>query len=372
MMKLRRWLLLSMMLVIVQATPNRMAFAQEGDSSGPVIHITQVDTSQFPLVTVYLSVTDEAGEPIGIDPALLRLEEDGVMIETDQVEGLGQVELFKTLLVVDISGSMNKVGKLDTAKAAATSFVNQMRYGDEVGLLSFNTEVQYVQPLTSNQEAVITSIESLKAESDTAMYDALLEGVAILETQSGRKAIIVLTDGMDNRSTSGPVEVINNIGPAGLSISTVGLGDPAHQDASTSGIDVPALQSLAAQAGGEYAFAIDSEQLQELYRRYARTLQSEYMMTYTSPGELRDGFTRRLSVSLTDAEIAASVADYNPGGLVPEVSAPASWGVFFAALGLLVFLLFVPTIFRYGWSLFEKAGEIRSKPAKPRIRFTDT
>ncbi len=372
MKKRKTWLWLLVLLSLLALSPSRMAFAQAGDDSSPDIHITQVDTSRFPFVTVYLSVTDSNGEPLGIDPARLRIEEDGAPIEMDQIEGLGQVDLFKTLLIMDVSGSMNKVGKLDTAKSAAKAFVQQMRYGDEVGLLAFNTEIDYVQPLTSNQEVIVSSIDGLIAGSDTAMYDALIEGVAILEALPGRKAIIVLTDGMDNRSRVGLLDVVSGIGPAGLSISTVGLGDPSHLNATTSGIDVPALQTLAAQAGGEFAYANDGEQLKDLYKRYARTLQSEYMISYTSPGDLRDGLTRNLSVSLSDADITLGAADYNPGGLVPEVSGPASWSVFFSALGILILLLFVPAIIRFAANMFGKAEEIRTKPTKPRIRFTDT
>ncbi len=372
MKKVKMGLWLVVLISFLTLNPNRMAFAQGEDGSSPDMHITQVDTSQFPLVTVYLSVTDSNGEPLGIDPARLRLEEDGTLIEADQIEGLGQVELFKTLLIVDVSGSMNKVGKLDTAKSAAKVFVQQMRHGDEVGLLAFNTEIDYVQPLTSDQDMILASIDGLVAGSDTAMYDALIEGVVILETLPGRKAIIVLTDGMDNRSQVGLTDVVSGIGPAGLSISTVGLGDPSQLDATTSGIDVPALQTLAAQAGGEFAYANDSEQLMDLYKRYARTLQSEYMITYTSPGDLRDGLTRNLSVSLSDVDIVSGAADYNPGGLVPEVSGPASWSVFFAALGILILLLFIPSTIRFAMNMLGKAEEIRTKPTKPRIRFTDT
>ena len=57
------------------------------------------------------------------------------------------------------------------------------------------------------------------------MYNALMEAEKALEGVAGRKAIIVLTDGLDNKSQSKPDDVINGIGQSGLTISAVGFGD---------------------------------------------------------------------------------------------------------------------------------------------------
>jgi VWFA-related protein len=359
---------LAFVLVFLVSMPALPGFAQEGDAD-PQVHITQVDASAFPRVTVYVSVTDAAGEPLAIDPARIELSENGIPIETTQIQGLGQVEAFTTLLVMDVSGSMNKVGKLETAKSAARQFVRQMRLGDEVGLVTFNTEIAYLQPLTSNQETLIAAITGLTAESDTAMYDGLHEAQRILAPVGGRKAIILLTDGMDNRSQVGLNEIIGGVGPSGLSISAVGLGDPNQQTASTSGIDVGALRSLAAEAGGEYAFANDRQQLTDLYARFARTLQSEYVMSYISPAELHDGFTRDITVSLLDRTGSHELAKYNPGGLIPEVGGPESWTAFFAALAGLVVLLFLPLILGWGRNVFSATT---ARPKKnTRIRLLD-
>ena len=53
-------------------------------SGGPVLKITQVDTSQFPKVTVYVSASDTSGEPVSINPALLVLKEDSRVILPDR------------------------------------------------------------------------------------------------------------------------------------------------------------------------------------------------------------------------------------------------------------------------------------------------
>jgi VWFA-related protein len=347
------------------------ALAQTPDEQDIEVHITQVDTSAFPLVTLYVSVTDTVGEPVGVEPERLQIQEDGEVIQPDQMHGsLGTVDAFTTLLVMDVSGSMNSADKLEGAKAAAQAFVDQMRPGDRVGLLTFNTAVTYVQPITSNQTLLRFAIDNLTAEDDTAMYDALFEGVDLLEQVTGRKAVIALTDGMDNVSTHTLEEVITQIGPSGLSISTVGLGDPEVQNATLAGIDEPALTSLAIRAGGQFAFANEPVNLTDLYEQYARVLQSEYAITYTSPGGLRDGLTRNLTVTLVDVETASEQAEYNPGGLVPEVGEPASWQVFLGALSGLVLLLFLPALISRGLTMLDV--DLRNRGQESRIRFKDT
>jgi len=350
--------------------------AQENDPAGeePTVRITQVDTSQFPQVTAYVSVTDVNGEPVGVAASQLVLDENGVAINPDYVAGVGEVGPLTTLLVIDISGSMNSLGKLAAAKDAAKAYVNQSRPNDATGLLTFNTQYEYVQSLTTDSQVLVAAIDGLGAYDDTAMYDALMGGVEILGPVSGRKAIIVLTDGMDNRSKSTPEDVITSIGPAGLSISTVGLGDPRHSEGNLRGLDEAALMELAENAGGVYGYADDAEGLKNLYERYGRALQSEYVLTYTSPSTLRDGVNRSLTVSLSNESSAATTelesTTYNPGGLVPEVAQPASWVLFFTLLAGLVLLLVLPAILGKAISLLRgpQKGKVKFAEQQSRIR----
>lgn len=305
----------------------------------PQIRITQVDNSKFPQVTVYVSVTNATSEPLAVDPNQIQIFENGQEMQPEQISGSGEIGPLTTLLVIDISGSMNDGGKLTAAKVAAQAYIEQMRPGDQAGLLTFNTDVTYRQAITTDREALSQAIKGLDASSDTAMFDALDQAVKELQDVPGRKAIIVLTDGLDNRSKYTADEAIQAIGAGGLSISTIGLGDPAKLGIN-SGLDEATLQSLAARAGGIYGYANDPEALRGLYERYGRALQSEYRITYTSPLTLRDGLNRSLTVSLGGTSSAQ--AQYNPGGVLPEVSGHVSWPVFGALLAGLGVLLFIP------------------------------
>ena len=368
--KLLRLGLVGALAALAWSWTSQKAHADEGQ--GYLIHITQVDKSQFPLIKVYVSVTDANGEPAAVAPERLTLAENGQTITPDSISGQGEIGPLTTLFVVDISGSMNEGDKLAGAKAAAQAYVDQMRPGDQAGLLTFNTEITYVQPVTADREALAKAIAELKAKNDTAMYDALVKGTEFLANTEGRKAIIVLTDGLDNRSKQDADQVIEQISPSGLSISTIGLGDASKLGLTNEGLDEVVLRSLAERAGGVYGFADNPESLRALYERYGRALQSEYVLTYTAADTLRNGVSRSLSVHLADADVSAQ-AVYNPGGVVPEVAQSASWQLFGVALAGLLGLLLLPVLLSRSLGIARGLlpGLGKSKKKGTRVRLTD-
>ena len=328
----------------------------------PQIHITQVDNSQFPQVTVYLSAVNAAGEPVGIDPATIQIFENGVLMTPTDVRG-GGVQVggepipVTTMLVIDISGSMDKNDKIGAAKNAAKAYVSQMRPGDQAGLITYDTNVYNVQSITTDVAALTTAIDGLQTGSDTAMYDALIEAEKALEGVSGRTAIIVLSDGLDNQSHSTADDVIAGVGQSGVTISTIGFGDAGTTG--QEGLDETALKSLAESTGGAYGFAAAPAALQSLYEQQGRVLQSEYQFSYTSPSPLRDGINRNLTVSLTTSAVPAVESKYNPGGVLPEVSSGRSWTLFAVILLGLLALLFIPMLVNLGVNAI---GGMRGKP----------
>jgi VWFA-related protein len=351
-------------LILLLALLSTSTVFAQGDAQ---VRITQVDNSKFPTVTLYVSVTNSAGEPVGVDPATIQISENGQGMQIVDARGGGEAgkgvaEPQTTMLVIDISGSMDKNNKLTAAKDAAKAYINQMRAGDQAGLMTFDTHTYYVQQITPDIAALTSAIDGLRTGRDTSMYDALVEAEKALNGVSGRKAIIVLTDGLDNHSHNTVDTVIEQIGPSGLTISTVGFGDAST--ASQSGLDEGALKSLAEKSGGLYSFASDSQSLSALYQQFGRTLQSEYAITYVSPSTLRDGINRNLTVSLSGAG-ATTKANYNPGGVLPEVTT-VSWTLFGMILAGLLFLLFVPLLITRGAGLFsgmKRKGKVKMSNA---------
>jgi VWFA-related protein len=377
-MRILNNILTFLLLIAISAWPFAAASAQGEE---PQMRITQVDNSKFPNVTVYVSVTSAAGEPVGVDPATIQIYENGQLMQPVEIQGggeaVGEVIPVATMLVMDISGSMDKNDKLTAAKEAAKSYVGQMRPEDQAGLIAYDTQVHTIQPLTSDTSALITAIDGLETGSDTAMYNALIEAEKALETVSGRKAVIVLTDGLDNKSQSTLEDVVAGIGESGLTISAIGFGDV--NTVGQAGLNEVALKSLAEQAGGIYGFATDSEALKGLYQQQSRLLQSEHRITYVSPSTLRDGINRNLTVSLTEAAVSTA-GQYNPGGVLPEVSA-RSWSLFAIILVGLLLLLLAPMLFNLGKRAFSNiprgkpglgrsSGKPPQSPARGRIKLS--
>ena len=346
-MRRQNLIVTTLLLLSMSLWPIVTAAAQSTEE--PQVRITQVDNSQFPNVTVYVSATNAAGEPVGVDPSTIQISENGQLMKPIDVKGGGNVVSGKsvpvtTLLVIDISGSMDKNNKLVSAKEAAKSYINQMRAGDQAGVIAYDTQVHTIQPVTSDKTALNNAIDGLKTGSDTAMYNALIEAEKTLENVSGRKAVIVLTDGMDNQSQFTADDVVKSISQSGLTISAIGLGDTAASG--QAGLNEAGLKSLAKKAGGIYGFVTDSEALKGLYQQQSRALQSEYQITYVSPSTLRDGINRNLTVALSGGAISTN-GTYNPGGVLPEVTT-RSWVTFAVILLGLLALLFIPMLVNLG------------------------
>jgi len=337
--------LIAFLVVVSAACQSAPAVESQGAYD---LQITQIDTTNFPLVDVYISVRDKNGEPQVINTSKLQLLENGVPVQNQNIQGAGEVGPLSTILLIDNSGSMNFADKLKTAKTVAKEYIDQMRPGDQVGVITFNTQVQVVQDLTTQQVVLKEAIDGIRASNDTALVDALVTAINILNPVAGRKAIIALTDGMDNQSTSTPDEALAAIGFGGLSISTIGFGEipESGEEADLySGIDENALRYIAQNAGGRYGYAANQGELSALYDQLRRALQSEVVISYTTPLTLRDGVLRGLTVTLSDQYSGvggASQTSFNPGGLVPEVAQPASWLLFFGVLAGMIVLLLLP------------------------------
>jgi VWFA-related protein len=357
-----------------------LAFAPVGAKPGPavqaeddlVVHITQLDRSQFPSVEVYVSVTNASGDSAPIAPDQLELFENGEPVVLESVSGQGEIGPLTTLLVIDVSGSMAVAGKLKAAQAAAHAYVDQMRSGDQAGIMAFNVESDLRQPVTKSRDALHQAIDELETHDDTAMYDALQDGIELLGSIQGRKAIIVLTDGMDNSSHATLETVVGQTVDGRLSISTIGLGDTQQLGKSFAGLDEGALRRLAENAGGAFGLATNQGSLVALYQQLGRALQSEYRLTYTTNVPLRDGLNRQLTVRLSDSPTSAAAA-YNPGGVLPEVAAQPSWAIFAAGLGLLAGLMVLPGLIRAGAGLLRRPEpEVKkTAPKGSRVRLRD-
>jgi Ca-activated chloride channel family protein len=184
------------------------------------------------------------------------------------------------MLVIDVSGSMEATdvlpSRLDAARSAARTLIDQLPPSAEVGLVSFNTKATLLTPLTTNRDSVTTALDSLRAEGGTAIgdgitaaLDELARSVATTPEASRPPAIIVLlTDGSSNAGID-PQTAAENARAASVAVQTVGIG---QRDKPTfvhgqqvDAVDEAVLQGIAATTGGKYYYAEAAGQLSKIY-----------------------------------------------------------------------------------------------------------
>jgi hypothetical protein len=127
------------------------------------------------------------------------------------------------MLVIDISGSMEKGNKIGAAKDAAKAYVNGMQGGDQVGIVTFDSAVYEVQPITSDKDALISAIDGLRTGSDTAMYDAIRKLHPLKTWKAERPSWFI--GWYDNQSNC-ENNIVDNVGRSGLTVSAI-AGDPS-------------------------------------------------------------------------------------------------------------------------------------------------
>jgi Ca-activated chloride channel homolog len=145
------------------------------------------------------------------------------------------------VLVVDVSGSMQDNNKLDQVKAGLGTFLQRILPDDRVGLVSFSSTASVEvapAPLAQNRNDLDAAIQALRPQGKTAIYDGLMAGKQALDAlppdkEERIKAIVLLTDGMENASSASFDQLKDAFNETGISIFPVAYGSAADQDAAT-------------------------------------------------------------------------------------------------------------------------------------------
>jgi VWFA-related protein len=128
-------------------------------------------------------------------------------------------------ILVDTSGSMTP--KLPQARAAIEQFVKALDLQDDVFLFAFSDKLYRLQPLTNDHQAVIQRLDLLHAYGQTALFDTIKQGISeVQQSHNQRKVLLVITDGMDNTSSSTADEVVRAAKSSGVLVYSIGIGDP--------------------------------------------------------------------------------------------------------------------------------------------------
>jgi tight adherence protein B len=180
-----------------------------------------------------------------------------------------------TMLAIDASDSM--AGKPEAgAIAAAKTFVSQRRGNQEVGLITFNGNVNVLQAPTVDPGQLQSALANApQLGYGTHLFDAVrrsLRTLAAAKISAG--SIVLLSDGADLGSTYTLQQVVTAARAQHVRVFTVGLRSGAF--------DGGTLKSLAAQTGGTYAEASSASELAGIYSQLGSLLSREYLLTYRS------------------------------------------------------------------------------------------
>ena len=286
--------------ILISAAP---LFAKE---IRPVI--TQFDLTNYPKIDAYVSVLDEQGNPVKDVPLSRKewqIKENNAAYEPMNIQRAkaeGAKKNISVILILDRSGSMNGE-KMAKAKAALLEFVNLMELEDKAGLIVFDDRVNIVSELTSDKELLKQKVNDVEIGGNTAMYDAVYAGVEMMKPVSGRKTVIVLTDGKSNRGIHKYNDTVEYAAINNTSIYTIGLGNDVRKDQ---------LENIAKESGGEYFFTPTPEMLVTFYEKIGTQLKNEYIITYFTlkKGEyLRDV---HLTVNYKGENVAAKRRYFQP------------------------------------------------------------
>jgi VWFA-related protein len=328
-------------------------FVVQSQTGNYIIEITQMNKDGFPTIDFYVSIRSPSNDPIdGLLEHEVEVLENGTPVALDQFSNTNH-EPVTAILVIDKSGSMEKAGKLDGAKSAAITFINDMRDNDETGIIVFNEQVEILQGLTSDKITLINAVNSIVAEEDTACYDAIIRAISELQSVSGKKTLVVLTDGLDNKSQSTADDAIAGSQNSLFQIVVIGLGKLGPSE-KMEGINADTLKKIAS-LPRHFHHEPDTTDLADIYLEISKQSHHEYHITYTSPHPIRDGVKREIIVRINygGQQFETVVGKYNPGGFLgdtqkntfEDLSASQNRRtLFFILLGLLCLLALSPRL----------------------------
>jgi VWFA-related protein len=244
------------------------------------------------LVEVYATVTDRRGNVVdGLERGNFTILDNGretpMGVFEDQVTGVS------VALMLDSTGSMQPA--LPALRSAALNLIDGLRPGDSLAVFSFNDTASALLDFTTDKDAARRAVLHTYARGDTALYDALAYVKRSISGRTGKKAIVMFTDGEDTTSALASVAAIEGVRTAGIPIYSI-----AHGLASNS----PALQTeLAAisRATGGAAYAVTNDsRLSETFAAVSRDLTHGYLLTFKPTAPV--GAWHELKVELKDPQ----------------------------------------------------------------------
>lgn len=197
-------------------------------------------------------------------------------------------------ILVDHSGSMK--ARLDGARKAAIAFFQDIiSPRDRAFFGAFAWDPSNISPFVSNVEVLKSQVVSMpEAEGGTALYDAIVSGLYRFRTVSGRKALIMVSDGEDTVSRLTYDDMLKYVRAARVPVYFIGIGISSLNFTATS-----RMRSIAAETGGVAYFIKNVDDLTSTYEALEAELRSQYLIGYYAESTRKDDKYRSVEVQTT-------------------------------------------------------------------------
>lgn len=246
----------------------------------------------------------------GLGAGSFTVQEDGT---TQSAAVTGETSSASIALVLDASGSVINT-ELKDITGAASQFVDML--GGRTAIIKFSGGASVVRDFTSDKISLKGAISSLSPTGGaTTLYDAVYKGIEALQSENGRKAVIVLTDGYDNGSSRTYQDVVNYALSKQIPIFSIALGNPYK---------VGLLQNLSSQTNGVYYHAFKGETLPEIFKAVAGVIQYHYFISYATNKPKKDGSVRAITTSVGHSSQSASCTLQYSAPQGPPPAAPVA------------------------------------------------
>ena len=274
-------------------------------------------------VMVEASVQDKNGRFVKALPQnAFKVLEDGVpqVLDLARHEAVGAT----LALLIDSSSSMSR--RLDFVQRTAATLAQYMTPLDRMVVAPFSKGLLPTTGPTDDKKTVAEAIAAIRTAGGTAILDSLSQiGRSFPET-SGRRAVILITDGYDENSSTPLEDTLAALKEAHATVYVVAIGGVAG--ISLKGEKV--LRRIATETGGRVFMPTTDGQLELVHNALADDVQNRYLITYTPANQAHDGKWRQISVE-------TGVPDYRvkarPGYYAPK-PAPVRPSVEFTATDL--------------------------------------
>ncbi|MGH9392129.1 MAG: VWA domain-containing protein, partial [Vicinamibacteria bacterium] len=186
------------------------------------------------------------------------------------------------------SGSMETASKLENAKRAIRSIIESRLPGDDFALFAFSEgEVQMLAGFSANPRELLTALRELEAGGQTALFDAVAATPKLLKGKNAKRAILLLTDGVDNASLLSSTQMAEILQQVSTPVYAIGMKNVLYDllsEEQRQELFVDNLRMLAASSGGKMFLVGGEEDLRPLAAKVNAEVRKQYILGFSPSG----------------------------------------------------------------------------------------